>query len=329
MIEVLKPRSYVGSLYEGLKMPLLHFGKMFRLLWPVVLLVCWVNVVVHGVEYEVLSGAAAAQVLDKADVVWLCVFEVVALLAATLLMAHVVFQQRGVVTAGVVPDLSLRKSWRQVVALFPRSLVSLLIVLLLVGGMVASITLGFHFPLENATPDETVSEMGTAQSAPALVIGGEETPAPHSPLAIALGLGGGVVFLAMLLVMVPVLMQFLLTQDGLGASFRAFRWRNMGRTLAVLFLSGLLALAIVAIGALPDVLITYTDVQVVMARQQGDLLRLPAIFPALRVIGVLFSSCFAIYAFLFVAWPLLFEWGGTQSQKDKEDAMEKAEETEF
>ena len=102
--EIIKPRSYVSSLREGLAFPLLHFTEIARFLLPVSLLVALVVPVLCRILRTMLCDTPTA-------FQWTLILLVVLVLVALfkLLVAHILYQQRRLVALGYIPNV---KAWR-------------------------------------------------------------------------------------------------------------------------------------------------------------------------------------------------------------------------
>ena len=117
----------------------------------------------------------------------------------------------------------------------------------------------------------------------------------------------------LLLLQLPVLLEYLFTKSSYVAAFSQAGWRHLGRALLVLFVALLPVLFIEGIALLPYALVTYIVIQVIQAASNGDVVVLPAFFPWLRALCLMIYVLAASFASLFLAYPLLFHWGATKA----------------
>ena len=107
--EIIKPRSYVSSLREGLAFPLLHFTEIARFLLPVSLLVALVVPVLCRILRTMLCDTPTA-------FQWTLILLVVLVLVALfkLLVVHILYQQRRLVALGYIPKTNSWQVWRDI-----------------------------------------------------------------------------------------------------------------------------------------------------------------------------------------------------------------------
>lgn len=274
VVKIVKGRSYVASLREGIKYPFLHFGEMCRFLWPVTLFLVILSIGVTLTELHLILGYNRLPELSVSRGLALVLLEFLSLSGTSLFMGHVLYQQQQLTLQGVLPNVkpcrACGKLWKPAL----RFLFCGFIVKLLFNGVLALFALAL------------------LRSWFLLLL----------PVAL---------LLLCLLFLVPSFLEYLFTEASFLAAFKAGKWRYMGNTTIVLLLSLFAASLVSAIGALPLFSVIGIDALVFQASLQGDVILLPTFFPCLRVVCIVLYTLVNTFALLLFFYPLLFHWGST------------------
>ena len=141
--QIIKPRSYVSCLYEGLSYPLTHFTLIARFVWPAALIYIVLSLAVTLLALKLLGGQ------NTALVVTVSVLELSDLLGFSLYLGHVVWQQRKIVEVGYIPRVWPWQVWREMRTPMLRSLICMVLVDVLLflafGVLVLGYVLGLRF----------------------------------------------------------------------------------------------------------------------------------------------------------------------------------------
>lgn len=289
-IEVIKPRSYVSCLAEGLKFPLLHFTEIIRQLWPLVLFAAISHVCLGEVMQRILDSYAHTLQMSTARLAAIYGLLAVDFLVMVLVSGAVLYQQYHLTDEGQLPRVRLWTAWRKLISPTLRNLLALVIVLVFCG-------LGVWVLIAAAVS--------------------------HQPLWL-IGCG---VSLLLLLVQGPVLLEFFFARVSYLKALMRVRWRYAGRFYAVLLISSLVFVLSLLIASLPAMLITYVDYMSFQSVVTGDTLLLPTQFPLLRALTNLLFILVGLYTSLFIEYPMLFHWGSiTAIEQIRQQEAEKAEE---
>lgn len=288
-IEVIKPRSYVSCLAEGLKFPLLHFTEIIRQLWLLVLFAAILHVCLGEVMQHILDSYAHTLQMSTARLVAICGLLAVDWLGMVLVSGAVLYQQYHLTDEGRLPRVRLWTAWRKLISPTLRNLLAFVIMLLFSGvGVWALIAAAVY----------------------------------HQPLFL---IGGGVSLL-LLLVQGPVLLEFFFARISYLKALMRVRWRYAGRFYAVLLISGIVFVLSLLIATLPAMLVTYVDFMSFQSVVTGDTLLLPTQFPILRALTNFLFILVGLYTSLFIAYPMLFHWGSiTAIEQLRQEEAEKAE----
>ncbi|MBQ8051128.1 MAG: hypothetical protein IJ197_06080 [Bacteroidaceae bacterium] len=278
--QIIKPRSYVSCLSQGLSYPLVHFTDILRFTWPAILVstLLTVAIALYGVTLMMQSSPALFVVA--------LVLELLDILGFSYYLAHVVWQQRRLVELGYIPRVRPWHVWRELVSPFWRSVLCSLVIDVLFVISVVAFSVGLILP----------------------------------PLQLLLWLSP--VPLVLLLFLLPVSQHYLFTGDSLSRSFDHFHVRYMGRLLAIVVLSGLVVLLIVALGAMPFGIVSYIDAQSTIGLLTGDAAQLPSYFPWLRLLSIFILQFVALCAFPLMLYPQLFHWGAVTAIEQEREGKE-------
>lgn len=274
IVKIVKPRSYVACLREGMKYPFLHFGEMYKFLWPATLLFVFLSVGVTLTELHLILGYKHLPEFSVFSGLTFALLEFLSLLSFSFFAGHVLFQQRQVILQGVLPNVKPCRICGELWKPSLRFLLCGLVVKLLFDGAVALVVLALF-------------RTWLFLLAPAILL------------------------LLALLFLVPFFLEYLFTEASFCAAFKATKWRYMGSLTIVLLLSLFAVWLVSAMGALPFLSVISIDVQVFQASLQGDVCLLPGFFPYLRAVCIALSLFVNVFAWLLFSYPLLFHWGST------------------
>ena len=283
-LQIVKSRSYVASLREGLKFPLLHFGELCRFLWPAMLLLLILSLGTTLTELHLALGHKQLPALSTANGLAVAGLELIVLLSHALFMGHILYQQRTLTAQGTLPHAKSWKIWHEWLNLALRSLLCGAVVKLLFCLCVAALA---------------ISRLQSQW----------------------LWLLPSVFLLLLLLLLVPPFLEFLFSKVSLVVAFKTARWRHLGNTTAIVLLAGLISGLVAIAGSLPLFSLIGIDVQVFLATLQGDAVQLPAYIPCLRVVCILLSALAGAFATLLFLYPLLFHWGSTTALDQERKAQ--------
>lgn len=95
--QIIKPRSYVSCLGEGLSYPLVHFTTIFRFVWPAALLSTLISVGLYVFGQHLM--------MKQSTMLWaiLAVTGLLDLLGLSFYQGHVLWQQHRLVQLGYIP----------------------------------------------------------------------------------------------------------------------------------------------------------------------------------------------------------------------------------
>jgi len=302
MENIIKPRSYVACLREGLKIPFLHFSELLKLLWPiwllVTLLVAGIQVAQLGLSHEMLNAQPqAANQGGGSAFQWglMAALEIVLFILCLLFMGHVVWQQRQLVETEKLPTERPWKVCRSILHSTWRSFVGIVILMLPYLLLLAGLLWGLHVNNKVAT--------------------------------IACGVGM-LLWIAYVIVLLPSVLEYFYTEKSLAKSFSIrLGFHYWGRTFVVVLLAGLASLLVLFVACLPTFLVLYVEGQVMGLTMMGDVVTLPSYFPVLRYAVLALYALMACFGTLIFTYPLLYHWGAIRAiEQERAQIVEQANE---
>ena len=301
-IEVLKHRSYVRCLRDGMAIGMKYMGVTMRLAWPTVvafaLMFAWFLWLESGVLQAVMEGR-----MGQAMAV-LCVDGVLLALAEMGFYACVLWHQRRLVELGFLPEARLWREYRSIGRTFLRvlwvslaSFVLWMVVLLLCGVLVTGCGM-------------LTEKTGGASWAWAMAVG----------MAIVLG----AVLVWLMGFTYQLFMEYMMGDGSLKDAFRSFAWgrRYLSRTIVVSLLSLFVMLVLWLLVSLPMLTCRMVDGYVVQMLMEGETAVLPSYYSFLRFFAFLLSGVGCCLTLLLVLYPLCLNWGSIHAmEQERTEAM--------
>lgn len=282
-IEIIKARSNVACLRDGLSFPLLHFTEIVRFLWPLLLVFGVFYTVAKLIEQHLLLGASASLVPSTQTLGLVGGLELLSFLLLVVLSGAVLYQQRHLTEKGHLPHARVWTVWREMQGPVFR---------MLVGSIIGILFL--------------------ASSAVAFVL----ASLLHLPWCYL----AGVALLVLYLIQVPALLEYSYTDISYLKAIRQVHLRYFGRAMTILFVAGLVTVLCLVIIALPFALVASVDAQVFLTHASGDVAVLPSAFLAIRAVSVLIYILLSTFVSLLMAYPLQYHWGSTKAFEQERQA---------
>ena len=141
--QIIKPRSYVSCLREGLSYPLTHFTLIARFVWPAAIIYILLSLASTLLALRLMEGYGTALIVTVS------LLEFFDLLGFSFYLGHVVWQQRKLVELGYIPRVWPWQVWREMKSPMLRSLICMLIfdflLFLALGALACGGLLGVRF----------------------------------------------------------------------------------------------------------------------------------------------------------------------------------------
>ena len=287
---VLKSRSYARCVREGLAVPFIHYGTILKLAWPFLLLttVAYALLVSNSLEFVLVSLSGGVLQATAKALFFLLSFILFRITLEVIYWWHL----RKWVELGYLPSVHSWQVWRGLFAMGRRVAVYILsqfLVFLPLGVLVA----GYVYLLVSYRMD----------ALPATIW-----------VWIGLVVLGSLLLLFSLYLRVQayhVAMAYLLGEERLWKAIRTLRWsrRYTGRSLAVIFLTGLAACVVLFPFVLPSLLCSYVDSLAFISLLEGDAVDLPTYYYWFGLAAHGVASFGLSFADLLTLYPFCLNWG--------------------
>ncbi len=305
---VFKQRSNYRCFRDGAAFALKNFNAMFRYLWPFALVYMVLTIVFFRYQRAVVADILTGNIWPAQAYAML--LSLVANIAALLYCSVLVWQQRSLATVGSLPKEKIRNVWRELLRDFWR-----VIKVAVIFGVLACI-ISFICMFLSAMP------------APAQVADVDMEVASHGGAYWFTMVIGWIVIICLSLLLLGVAYQvcfeYLIGGTNLKAAFGSLKWsrRYFGRNMLMAFASLLVAAVVIAFFSIPSITCSFIDAISIEMRLNEEVADLPSYYSCISMLAWLLTALGYCFAALFVAFPLLLNWGAihaTESQRLEQD----------
>ncbi len=305
---VFKHRSHYRCFRDGGAFVLKNFNAIFRYLWPFALVYMVLTVVFYHYQRAVVADILTGNLWPaQAYAMLLCLATNI---AALLYCSVLVWQQRSLATAGSLPKEKIRKVWRELLRDFWR-----VIKVAVIFGVLACIIF-------------IIGVFLYTMPAPAPVADVDIEVVSHGGAYWFTMIVGWIVIICLSLLLLGVAYQvcfeYLIGGTSLKAAFGSLKWsrRYFGRNMLMAFVSLLVAAVVIAFFSIPSITCSYIDTILIAMMLDEEVADLPSYYPCISILAWLLTALGYCLATLFVAFPLLLNWGAihaTESQRLEQD----------